>query len=101
MSCSRGCCPDQLSHYRSVSISSAAMPSRKSPRFTEIDNREKKWDKDMPAYKAMRQDGLQPKSIDGAAAVQAGAETKAEVEAGVVFTPEQRKQYQAVTDVSE
>lgn len=55
----------------------------------------------MPAYKAMRRDGLQPKSIDGAAEIQAKAETKTEVESGVVFTPEQRKQYQAVTDARE
>lgn len=55
----------------------------------------------MPAYKAMRADGLQPKGIDGAAEVQAKAETKAEVESGIVLTSEQRKQYREVTGAGE
>lgn len=46
----------------------------------EINTRAKNWDKDMPAYKRLRQNGLQPKSIDGAAAVEARATTAAEVE---------------------
>jgi hypothetical protein len=40
----------------------------------------KNWDKDMPAYKRLRQNGLQPRGIDGAAALEARAETVAQVE---------------------
>ena len=40
----------------------------------------KNWDKDMPAYKRLRQNGLQPRGIDGAAALEARAETPALVE---------------------
>ena len=46
----------------------------------EINQRAKNWDKDMPAYKRLRQDGLQPKSIDGAAAIEARATSAAQVE---------------------
>lgn len=40
----------------------------------------KNWDKDMPAYKRLRKNGVQPKGIDGAAALEARAETVAQVE---------------------
>lgn len=46
---------------------------------------EKRWDRDMPAYKAMRADGLQPPSIDGAADLQSRASEPFEVEFGHVF----------------
>lgn len=49
-------------------------------RVEEINNREKNWQKDMPAYKRLRANGLQPKSIDGAAILEARAETPAQVE---------------------
>ena len=38
------------------------------------------WDKDMPAYKRLRANGLQPRGIDGSAALEARAETAAQVE---------------------
>jgi hypothetical protein len=37
----------------------------------------------MPAYKRMRREGLQPKSIDGAAEVEKKAEHKWQVETGL------------------
>lgn len=40
----------------------------------------KNWDKDIPAYKRLRKEGLQPKSVDGAAALEARATTVADVE---------------------
>ena len=40
------------------------------------------WDKDMPAYKRLRKNGLQPKQIDGSAELEKRAETKVEVETG-------------------
>lgn len=45
-----------------------------------INQRAKNWDKDMPAYKRLRANGLQPKGIDGAAALEAKATTAAQVE---------------------
>ena len=36
----------------------------------EVSERAKRWDKDMPAYKRLRQQGFQPRSIDGSAEVE-------------------------------
>jgi len=49
----------------------------------EINQRAKNWDKDMPAYKRLRANCVQPKGIDGAAALEAKASTVAEVESRV------------------
>ena len=48
-----------------------------------INKTERNWQKDMPAYKRLRKEGLQPKSIDGAAAVEKKAEHKWQVETGI------------------
>ncbi len=48
-----------------------------------INRTERNWQKDMPAYKRLRKEGLQPKSIDGAAAVEKKAEHKWQVETGI------------------
>jgi len=66
-----------------ISISSAAMPGRKSASH-QINETEKRWHKDMDAYKRLRNDGLQPKTIDGAANVEAKATEKYQVETGLV-----------------
>jgi len=66
-----------------VSFGAAAMPSRKS-HAARTGATEKRWDKDMAAYKRMRADGVQPRAIDGAARVEARAEEKYQVETGLV-----------------
>jgi hypothetical protein len=48
-----------------------------------VNKTERGWQKDMPAYKRMRREGLQPKSIDGAAEVEKKAEHKWQVETGL------------------
>ncbi len=48
-----------------------------------INKTERNWQKDMPAYKRLRKEGLQPKSIDGAAAIEKKAEHKWQVETGI------------------
>ncbi len=55
----------------------------KGERVAEINQRAKNWDKDMPAYKRLRQQGLQPRSVDGAAVLEATAKTEAQVEGRV------------------
>lgn len=67
----------------SVSISSAAMPQRKAHSHG-INQTEAQWDKDMAAYKRLRNDGLQPRKIDGAAAVESKAQESWQVETGIV-----------------
>ena len=49
----------------------------------KINATERNWQKDMPAYKRLRKEGLQPKRIDGAAEVEKKAEHKWQVETGV------------------
>lgn len=53
-------------------------------RVAEIDKTERGWQKDMPAYKRLRQNGLQPKSIDGAAEIEKKAKHEWQVETGIV-----------------
>ena len=48
-----------------------------------INRTERNWQKDMPAYKRLRKEGLQPKSIDGAANVEKKAEHSWQVETGI------------------
>ncbi len=49
-----------------VNISAAGFAA-KGGIVREVDAREARWQKDMPAYKRMRHRGLQPEQIDGAA----------------------------------
>lgn len=44
---------------------------------------ERNWQVDMPAYKRLRREGLQPRSIDGAAKLEKRAEHKWQVETGI------------------
>ena len=47
---------------------------------SETKARARRWEKDMPAYKRLRKNGLQPRGIDGAAELEKRARTAAEVE---------------------
>lgn len=66
-------CPDYRTHIRGVNIGS--FPT--APTLTE-----RRWDKDMPAYKRLVEDGLQPPRIDGSAAIERNAENEVEVTRG-------------------
>lgn len=66
-----------------VSIAPSAMPFR-HPEAAGSVAMEGRWDKDMPAYKRLRRDGLQPPHIDGCAELEAKAETPTQVQTGLV-----------------
>jgi hypothetical protein len=53
-------------------------------RAAEINATESRWQKDMPAYKRLRADGLQPKQIDGCANIEKKAKESWQVETGIV-----------------
>lgn len=53
-------------------------------RVAQINQTERGWNKDMPAYKRLRANGLQPKKIDGAAEVEKRAQEAWQVETGIV-----------------
>jgi hypothetical protein len=75
-----GCFGCKIAH---VAISSDATPTRRSESH-RINETERRWDKDMDAYKRLRKDGLQPKKIDGSYEVETKAKEKYQVETGLV-----------------
>lgn len=46
----------------------------------ETNQREKRWNKDMPAYKRLRQQGLQPRNIDGSSLLENHATERWQIE---------------------
>lgn len=50
----------------------------------EINQRAKNWERDMPAYKRLRKNGVQPRQIDGSAEIEKKAETKEQIERGIL-----------------
>ena len=82
MPCSRGCCPTPRDHWLSVSFSAEATPTRRKM-AVDIVNRDRRWDKDMPAYKTLRKQGYQPPQIDGCADRAAKAQSRKDIEDAV------------------
>ena len=95
MPCPRGCCASYRDHLLSVSVAPSATPSR-HPQAVEVNEREARWHKDMPAYKRLVDSGVQPPRIDGCADIEARAETKLEVERATVLTDRQRRQVESL-----
>lgn len=63
----------------SVRTSGTAMPTRR-PMVQRYEATEKQWQKDIPAYRALRGNGLQPRGIDGAHELMMRSETREQVE---------------------
>lgn len=63
----------------SVNFGAEVMLTR-TPDVAACAARERRWDKDIPAYKAMRKDHVQPRGVDGAHEVMMRAETREQVE---------------------
>jgi hypothetical protein len=78
-----GCFGCKAAH---VSVPASATPSRRAgaSHARWVNDTEKRWHKDMDAYRRLVRDGLQPPKIDGCAEVEKRAETKSEVESGRV-----------------
>lgn len=57
-------------------------------RVAEINQRERGWNKDMPAYKRLRQQGLQPRQIDGCAVLEKHASERWQIEGAPVAPPQ-------------
>lgn len=83
----------------SVQLSAGAANS--NPKFQEILAREKRWDKDMPAYKRMRDQGYQPKGIDGAYALERDSSTRFEIESGTSYKGKGKMVQEAVNFVED
>lgn len=69
-----------------LSVAASATPSRKGgARAATINKKDKVLEKDLDAYKRLRQEGMQPPSIDGSAIAEKRAEHKWQVETGLGF----------------
>lgn len=67
-----------------LSIAASATPTRKGgARAQVINQKDKVLEKDLDAYKRLRNEGLQPKAIDGSAEVEKRANYKWQVETGL------------------
>jgi len=66
-----------------VAFAASSMPSRKIA-TNDIDATERRWSKDMDAYKRLKRDGLQPAKIDGSADMEKKAEHRSQVETGIM-----------------
>jgi len=67
-----------------LSVAASATPTRREGRRAAVINqKDKVLEKDLDAYKRLRQEGLQPKSIDGSAEVEKRANYKWQVETGL------------------
>jgi len=74
-----GCFACRVSNIRMGTNSTTTRGSK----VAEINKTERSWNVDMPAYKRLRRDGLQPKRIDGAAEIEKKAEHSWQVETGL------------------
>jgi len=77
-------CPGETCWYckvASVSFSASSMPTRNNS-VAETNRAEKQLTKDRDAFKAMREQGIQPARLKGAAELQDKAHTKHEIETG-------------------
>lgn len=54
-------------HLLGIRVAANAMPTRSGPELLATMVREKRWERDMGAYKRLRADGIQPPQIDGSA----------------------------------
>lgn len=61
----------------SVGITPSALGSSDARAKNHV---EKQWDADIPAYRRLRANGVQPRRIDGAAVIEARANTVADVQ---------------------
>ena len=86
MGCGKPCnCGSYREHLLSVSFGAAAMPSRRGDAIA-TNEREARLELDAPAYKRLRQEGLQPARIDGCHRLEAKATTTAEIEVGALVS---------------
>lgn len=71
-------------HLLGIGVAPSATPTRgKGWHASQVNAKEKAWERDLPAYKALRKDGLQPPKIDGSADLQAKATDAGHVTTGM------------------
>ncbi len=81
MPCGHGCCETYREHVASIGFAASAMPTRHA-HVAATEQREKALSRDRAAYKRLRDDGLQPRSVRGADRLEKHADHRLEVESG-------------------
>lgn len=71
---------------------SATVTPSKRPEAVALVEREKQWNRDMPAYKRLVQSGIQPQTIDGAAEFEKHANSPLEFKLGRIVDNKQLKE---------
>lgn len=66
-------CPDYRTHIKGIQVGSFP---------TATTHKERMWELDMPAYKRLREDGLQPPKIDGSYVLERSAKNEREIAMG-------------------
>ena len=75
---------------RSINIAPSATPSRRGGSEAATNKAtEQRWEQDHPAYRRLRANGLQPRSLDGAAELESRAVDRFEIEMGHLVPKEQ------------
>jgi hypothetical protein len=82
-----------------VQLSAGAANS--NPEYHANENREKRWNRDMPAYKRLRDQGYQPAHIDGSADLERDATTRFEIESGQIHKGKEKAVTEAVQFVED
>mgnify|MGYP001602139945 CR=1 FL=1 len=99
MSCTRGCCPTNRDHWLSVSVAPSALTTQSSSHLKQSLAREKEWEKDMPAYRELRRQGLQPQRIDGAADLARDATDSLEITQGELIPKNELQVAKDITSI--
>lgn len=77
-------------HLLSINIGAAALPTRKAE-VRRTEEKERLLSKDLPAYKRLRDDGLQPRNIDGSADLEGKVTSQFDIDLGHVVPRQQRE----------
>lgn len=76
------CAPDCFGcKIQTISIAGSAMPTRSEAGRVEMETQ--RMHKDVAAYKRLRKDGLQPKTVKGSARLEKSAGSRWEIETGM------------------
>lgn len=92
-------CRDGRGCIRGVGFAPTAMPNR-FPEATRIVDTDKRWDRDMGAYRRMRDNGIQPKRIDDCAELETRATDQFEVEMAKIVPKAQKRVVQEALAIS-
>lgn len=93
MTCTRGCCPDEATHYKSVGFRSAETNT--------TNDRDRLLSANLDSYYRLRHQGLHPPQIDISNALERRAVDQVEIDTGHLYKNEEDKKRvrEAITEM--